>query len=70
MWEGVYESPLPIVPSQEPVSTVVALGPEAEGKWKIGAAWVSCCSGMRASSARTARLLRTYGSVRRAISWG
>lgn len=38
VWEGTYESPLPIVPSHEPAGTVVALGPQAqaEGKWKIG----------------------------------
>ncbi|KAF2736068.1 GroES-like protein [Polyplosphaeria fusca] len=36
VWEGVYESPTPIVPSHEPVGTVVAVGPKAGDKWKIG----------------------------------
>lgn len=36
VWEGTYESPLPIVPSHEPVGTVVALGEQAQSKWKIG----------------------------------
>lgn len=38
VWEGVYDSQCPIVPSHEPVGTIVALGPtaKAQGKWKIG----------------------------------
>ena len=36
VWEGVYESPCPIVPSHEPVGTIVAVGPAAQGKWKAG----------------------------------
>ncbi|KAF2867473.1 alcohol dehydrogenase GroES-like domain-containing protein [Massariosphaeria phaeospora] len=36
VWEGVYESPLPQVPSHEPVGTVVAVGKDAIGKWKVG----------------------------------
>lgn len=36
VWEGVYESPLPITPSHEPVGTVVKVGPKAEGKFKVG----------------------------------
>jgi len=36
VWQGVYESPCPIVPSHEPVGTVVAVGPKAQKKWKVG----------------------------------
>lgn len=38
VWEGVYESKCPIIPSQEPVGTIVAIGSEvkAVGKWKVG----------------------------------
>lgn len=38
VWEGVYESPTPLVPSHEPVGTIVAMGKKAgkAGKWKIG----------------------------------
>lgn len=38
VWEGVYESPTPIIPSHEPVGTIVALGEQAKksGKWKVG----------------------------------
>ncbi|KAF2112873.1 chaperonin 10-like protein [Lophiotrema nucula] len=36
VWEGVYESPTPIVGSHEPVGTIVAVGPKAQAKWKIG----------------------------------
>jgi D-arabinose 1-dehydrogenase-like Zn-dependent alcohol dehydrogenase len=36
VWEGVYESPTPIVPSHEPVGIVVAIGPKAGNKFKIG----------------------------------
>ena len=36
VWEGVYESPLPVVPSHEPVGTVVAVGAKAQDKWKVG----------------------------------
>ncbi|KAK0855988.1 hypothetical protein LTR57_022301 [Friedmanniomyces endolithicus] len=38
VWEGVYQSKTPIVPSHEPVGTIVAMGPKAEafGKWKVG----------------------------------
>lgn len=36
VWEGAYKSPLPIVPSHEPVGTVVAVGLEVNGKFKIG----------------------------------
>jgi len=35
VWEGVYESPLPIIPSHEPVGTIIAVGPKVE-KWKVG----------------------------------
>jgi len=36
--EGVYKSPLPLIPSHEPVGTIVAIGPQAakSGKWKVG----------------------------------
>jgi len=36
VWEGVYKSPFPIVPSHEPVGTIVAVGPKAQGNWKVG----------------------------------
>src|SRR5262249_208190 len=36
VWEGVYQSPTPIVPSHEPVGTIVAVGPKVQGKWKVG----------------------------------
>jgi D-arabinose 1-dehydrogenase-like Zn-dependent alcohol dehydrogenase len=38
VWEGVYKSPTPMVPSHEPVGTIVAMGSKvkASGKWKIG----------------------------------
>ncbi|OAL26762.1 hypothetical protein AYO22_04115 [Fonsecaea multimorphosa] len=36
VWEGVYESPTPIVPSHEPVGTIVAVGPKVQDKWKVG----------------------------------
>ncbi|KAK3075238.1 hypothetical protein LTR53_001602 [Teratosphaeriaceae sp. CCFEE 6253] len=38
VWEGVYESQTPIVPSHEPVGTIVSMGPKAEaaGRWKVG----------------------------------
>lgn len=37
VWEGVYESKLPQIPSHEPVGTVVAVGDEAKAKgWKTG----------------------------------
>ncbi|KAF2797520.1 putative alcohol dehydrogenase, partial [Melanomma pulvis-pyrius CBS 109.77] len=36
VWEGVYESPCPIVPSHEPVGTIVAVGSVAQAKWKVG----------------------------------
>jgi D-arabinose 1-dehydrogenase-like Zn-dependent alcohol dehydrogenase len=36
VWEGVYQSPFPMVPSHEPVGTIVALGKKAQEKWKIG----------------------------------
>lgn len=38
VWEGVYQSPTPLIPSHEPVGTIVALGTKAQesGKWKIG----------------------------------
>ncbi|KAE9379487.1 putative alcohol dehydrogenase [Stipitochalara longipes BDJ] len=34
--EGVYKSPCPIIPSHEPVGTIVAVGSKVEGKWKVG----------------------------------
>lgn len=36
VWEGVYQSPLPIIPSHEPVGTVVAVGSKASEKYKVG----------------------------------
>ena len=38
VWEGVYESPTPLIPSHEPVGAIVAMGSQAQktGKWKIG----------------------------------
>ncbi|KAF2726923.1 GroES-like protein [Polyplosphaeria fusca] len=38
VWEGVYGSPLPLVPSHEPAGTIVEVGKNvaAEGTWKIG----------------------------------
>ncbi|KAK5729084.1 hypothetical protein LTR15_002225 [Elasticomyces elasticus] len=38
VWEGVYESETPIVPSHEPVGTIAAIGAKVEalGKWKVG----------------------------------
>ncbi|KAK5064727.1 hypothetical protein LTR84_000561 [Exophiala bonariae] len=36
VWEGVYESPTPIVPSHEPVGTIVAVGSKVQDKWKVG----------------------------------
>jgi D-arabinose 1-dehydrogenase-like Zn-dependent alcohol dehydrogenase len=37
VWEGVYGSELPLVPSHEPVGTIVKLGSKVQGgKWKIG----------------------------------
>ena len=38
VWEGVYSSPTPLIPSHEPVGTVAAVGSKAEkaGKFKIG----------------------------------
>ena len=38
VWEGVYESPTPLVPSHEHVGTIVAIGSQAQksGKWKVG----------------------------------
>lgn len=37
VWEGVYGSKLPQIPSHEPVGTVVAVGDEAKAKgWKTG----------------------------------
>jgi D-arabinose 1-dehydrogenase-like Zn-dependent alcohol dehydrogenase len=35
VWEGVYHSPCPIVPSHEPVGTVVVVGAKVQ-KWKVG----------------------------------
>ena len=39
MWEGVYESQTPLIPSHEPAGTIVAIGSRAQksGKWKVGA---------------------------------
>lgn len=36
VWQGVYESPLPIAGSHEPVGTIVAVGSKAQSKWKVG----------------------------------
>lgn len=37
VWEGVYESKLPQIPSHEPVGTIVSMGSTAEAKgWKVG----------------------------------
>lgn len=36
VWEGVYKSPCPTVPSHEPVGTVVQVGPKAKDKFKTG----------------------------------
>ena len=38
VWEGVYESPTPLIPSHEPVGEIVAIGPQAErlGIWRLG----------------------------------
>ena len=36
VWEGVYESPCPIVPSHEPVGTITAVGAEAGKTWSVG----------------------------------
>lgn len=36
VWEGVYKSPCPVVPSHEPVGTIVAVGKNAAGTWKVG----------------------------------
>ena len=38
VWEGVYESQTPLVPSHEPVGTIVSMGAHARktGKWRIG----------------------------------
>jgi D-arabinose 1-dehydrogenase-like Zn-dependent alcohol dehydrogenase len=36
VWEGVYESPTPIVPSHEPVGTIVAVGSKVQDRWKVG----------------------------------
>ncbi|KAF2652209.1 alcohol dehydrogenase GroES-like domain-containing protein [Lophiostoma macrostomum CBS 122681] len=35
VWEGVYESPLPMTGSHEPVGTVVAIGSSVKG-WRVG----------------------------------
>ncbi|KAF2190015.1 GroES-like protein [Zopfia rhizophila CBS 207.26] len=35
VWKGGNGSPYPIVPSHEPVGTVVAVGPAAQAKWKV-----------------------------------
>lgn len=32
----MYQSPTPIVPSHEPVGTIVAVGPKVQDKWKVG----------------------------------
>ncbi|KAF1987249.1 alcohol dehydrogenase GroES-like domain-containing protein [Aulographum hederae CBS 113979] len=36
VWEGVYGTECPIIPSHEPVGTVVKVGSKAQGKWKVG----------------------------------
>ncbi len=36
VWEGIYESPCPVVPSHEPVGTIVSMGAEVQNKWKVG----------------------------------
>lgn len=36
VFQGVYESPCPIVPSHEPVGTIVAVGPKVDSYWKVG----------------------------------
>lgn len=38
VWQGVYKSPTPLVPSHEPVGEIVSLGAEAQkiGTWAIG----------------------------------
>ncbi len=36
VWEGVYKSPFPTIPSHEPVGTIVAVGSKAQDRWKIG----------------------------------
>lgn len=36
VWEGVYKTPTPTVPSHEPVGTIVAVGSKVDKKWKIG----------------------------------
>lgn len=36
VWEGVYKSPTPMIPSHEPVGTVVAVGSKVDDKWKVG----------------------------------
>lgn len=36
VWEGVYKSPFPLIPSHEPAGTIVAVGSEAQEKWKVG----------------------------------
>ena len=32
----MYKSPTPIVPSHEPVGTILAVGPKVQDKWKVG----------------------------------
>jgi D-arabinose 1-dehydrogenase-like Zn-dependent alcohol dehydrogenase len=36
VYEGVYQSKLPLTPSHEPVGTVVAVGDKASKTWKVG----------------------------------
>ena len=36
VYEGVYQSKLPLTPSHEPVGTIVALGNKASKNWKVG----------------------------------
>ncbi|KAF2094850.1 alcohol dehydrogenase GroES-like domain-containing protein [Rhizodiscina lignyota] len=36
VWEGVYGSKLPLVPSHEPVGTIVAVGSKVKDPWKVG----------------------------------
>ncbi|KAF2873554.1 alcohol dehydrogenase GroES-like domain-containing protein [Massariosphaeria phaeospora] len=36
VWEGVFQSKTPLVPSHEPVGTIVAVGLKASAKWNVG----------------------------------
>lgn len=36
VYEGVYSSKCPMIPSHEPVGTVVSIGADVDSKWKIG----------------------------------